>query len=200
MTRGPLFRVPLGVCAGIAPFNFPAMIPLWMFPLAIATGNTFVLKPSERVPSCAQRLVELMCVSTPDGSLSVPLPLPLLLSQSTRSSPAHALAIDLSHGSDDREEAGSPPGVVNIVHGSVDTVNFLCDEPRIKALSFVGSNQAGEHIYQRGSAAGKRVQVCEEGGCRRGGSGCSACERVPGGARATSARASTRAVFTRSAV
>jgi len=41
---------PLGVCAGIAPFNFPAMIPMWMFPLAIASGNTYVLKPSERVP------------------------------------------------------------------------------------------------------------------------------------------------------
>ena len=96
MTPGPLFRVPLGVCAGIDPFNFPAMIPLWMFPLAIATGNTFVLKPSERVPSCAQRLVELMCVSTPDGSLSVPLPLPLLLSQSTRPLP-HTHSRSISH-------------------------------------------------------------------------------------------------------
>jgi len=110
------YRVPLGVCGGIAPFNFPAMIPLWMYPLAITTGNTYVLKPSERVPTTAQKLVQLL------------------------------------------EEAGSPPGVVNIIHGSVDTVNFLCDEPRIRALSFVGSNQAGEHIYNRGSANGKRVQ------------------------------------------
>jgi malonate-semialdehyde dehydrogenase (acetylating)/methylmalonate-semialdehyde dehydrogenase len=53
------FRQPLGVCVGITPFNFPAMIPLWMFPLAIVCGNTFVLKPSERDPSCALRLVEL---------------------------------------------------------------------------------------------------------------------------------------------
>ncbi len=52
-------RQPLGVCAGITPFNFPAMIPLWMFPLAVACGNTFVLKPSERDPSCPLRLVEL---------------------------------------------------------------------------------------------------------------------------------------------
>ena len=44
------YRHPLGVCAGIAPFNFPAMIPLWMIPMAITTGNTYVLKPSERVP------------------------------------------------------------------------------------------------------------------------------------------------------
>ena len=45
-------RQPLGVCAGITPFNFPAMVPMWMFPMAIACGNTFILKPSEKVPSC----------------------------------------------------------------------------------------------------------------------------------------------------
>jgi malonate-semialdehyde dehydrogenase (acetylating)/methylmalonate-semialdehyde dehydrogenase len=53
-------RCPLGVCVGITPFNFPAMIPLWMYPLALATGNTFVLKPSERVPFTALRLAELL--------------------------------------------------------------------------------------------------------------------------------------------
>jgi malonate-semialdehyde dehydrogenase (acetylating)/methylmalonate-semialdehyde dehydrogenase len=53
-------RYPLGVCVGITPFNFPAMIPLWMFPLALVTGNTFVLKPSERVPFTALRLAELL--------------------------------------------------------------------------------------------------------------------------------------------
>lgn len=52
-------KQPLGVCAGITPFNFPAMIPLWMFPMAVACGNTFILKPSEKDPSCAIRLVEL---------------------------------------------------------------------------------------------------------------------------------------------
>ncbi|HYC72833.1 MAG TPA: CoA-acylating methylmalonate-semialdehyde dehydrogenase [Opitutaceae bacterium] len=57
---GELARHPLGVCAGITPFNFPAMIPLWMFPLALVCGNTFVLKPSERVPLTAQRLIELL--------------------------------------------------------------------------------------------------------------------------------------------
>ncbi|MEG1201919.1 MAG: aldehyde dehydrogenase family protein, partial [Comamonas sp.] len=50
---------PLGVCAGITPFNFPAMIPLWMFPMAIATGNTFILKPSEQDPMVTMRLCEL---------------------------------------------------------------------------------------------------------------------------------------------
>jgi malonate-semialdehyde dehydrogenase (acetylating)/methylmalonate-semialdehyde dehydrogenase len=53
------FRQPLGVCAGIGPFNFPAMIPLWMAPIAIACGNTFIMKPSERVPSLSLRLAEL---------------------------------------------------------------------------------------------------------------------------------------------
>jgi malonate-semialdehyde dehydrogenase (acetylating)/methylmalonate-semialdehyde dehydrogenase len=53
-------RQPVGVCAGITPFNFPAMVPLWMFPIALACGNTFVLKPSEKDPSCALRLAELL--------------------------------------------------------------------------------------------------------------------------------------------
>ena len=52
-------RQPLGVCAGITPFNFPAMVPMWMFPMAIACGNTFILKPSEKDPSCPLRLAEL---------------------------------------------------------------------------------------------------------------------------------------------
>ena len=52
-------REPLGICAGISPFNFPAMVPMWMFPLAIACGNTFILKPSEKVPLTAVKLVKL---------------------------------------------------------------------------------------------------------------------------------------------
>lgn len=63
---------PLGVCAGITPFNFPAMIPLWMFPMAIATGNTFVLKPSEQDPMVPMRLVELALeAGVPEGVLNV---------------------------------------------------------------------------------------------------------------------------------
>ncbi|KAG2185934.1 hypothetical protein INT43_002372 [Umbelopsis isabellina] len=111
------FREPLGVTAGICPFNFPAMIPLWMFPLALATGNTMVLKPSERDPGASMMLAQLAA------------------------------------------EAGVPKGVLNIVHGSIDTVNYICDEPRIKAISFVGSDHAGKHIYDRGGANGKRVQA-----------------------------------------
>ncbi|MDO5769642.1 MAG: CoA-acylating methylmalonate-semialdehyde dehydrogenase [Psychrobacter sp.] len=63
---------PLGVCAGITPFNFPAMIPLWMFPMAIATGNTFILKPSEQDPMVTMRLVELAVeAGIPEGVLNV---------------------------------------------------------------------------------------------------------------------------------
>ncbi|MGQ3057480.1 MAG: aldehyde dehydrogenase family protein, partial [Nevskia sp.] len=63
---------PLGVCAGITPFNFPAMIPLWMFPMAIATGNTFILKPSEQDPLVTMRLVELALeAGIPKGVLNV---------------------------------------------------------------------------------------------------------------------------------
>ena len=66
------FRQPLGVCAGVCPFNFPAMIPLWMFPLAVACGNAFVLKPSERVPMTAMRLGELFIkAGAPKGLLQI---------------------------------------------------------------------------------------------------------------------------------
>ncbi|XP_028754055.1 methylmalonate-semialdehyde dehydrogenase [acylating], mitochondrial [Neltuma alba] len=109
-------REPLGVCAGICPFNFPAMIPLWMFPVAVTCGNTFVLKPSEKDPGAAVMLAELAL------------------------------------------EAGLPEGVLNIVHGTNDIVNAICDDDDIKAVSFVGSNVAGMHIYSRASAKGKRVQ------------------------------------------
>ncbi|XP_022093151.1 probable methylmalonate-semialdehyde dehydrogenase [acylating], mitochondrial isoform X2 [Acanthaster planci] len=110
-------RVPLGVCAGITPFNFPAMIPLWMFPVAAVCGNTYVMKPSERDPGACMMLVEMA------------------------------------------KEAGLPDGVVNVIHGQHDAVNFICDNPAIKAISFVGSDQAGIYIHERGSRNGKRVQA-----------------------------------------
>ncbi|SMQ50219.1 unnamed protein product [Zymoseptoria tritici ST99CH_3D7] len=111
------YREPLGIIAAICPFNFPAMIPLWTIPVATITGNTCIIKPSERDPGAAMILAELA------------------------------------------EKAGFPPGVINIIHGSAKTVDFIIDEPRIKAISFVGSNKAGEYIYTRGSANGKRVQA-----------------------------------------
>ncbi|XP_039597696.1 methylmalonate-semialdehyde dehydrogenase [acylating], mitochondrial [Polypterus senegalus] len=110
------YRLPLGVCAGIAPFNFPAMIPLWMFPMGMVCGNTYLMKPSERVPGATMLLAKLL------------------------------------------QDAGAPDGTLNIIHGQHDAVNFVCDHPDIKAISFVGSNQAGEYIYERGSRNGKRVQ------------------------------------------
>lgn len=109
-------RVPLGVTAGITPFNFPAMIPLWMFPMALITGNTMVVKPSERDPGATMFMMNLV------------------------------------------NEAGFPKGTVNVIHGARDAVNFILDDPDIKAVSFVGSDQAGKHIYERGSKNGKRVQ------------------------------------------
>jgi malonate-semialdehyde dehydrogenase (acetylating)/methylmalonate-semialdehyde dehydrogenase len=66
------FRTPLGVCGGITPFNFPAMVPLWMFPLAITLGNTYVLKPSEKVAGAAVYLMDLLKeAGVPDGVVNM---------------------------------------------------------------------------------------------------------------------------------
>ena len=110
-------RNPVGVCVGITPFNFPFMVPLWMFPMAIACGNTFILKPSDKVPRTAVRLVEL----------------------------AH--------------EAGLPAGVLNLVHGAKSTVDSLLTDPRVRAVSFVGSSAVAKYIYQTAANNGKRVQA-----------------------------------------
>ena len=110
-------RQSLGVCAGITPFNFPAMVPMWMFPVAIACGNTFVLKPSEKDPSCPLRLAELML------------------------------------------EAGAPPGVLNVVNGDKESVDTLLHDPRVKAVSFVGSTPIAKYVFATASVNGKRVQA-----------------------------------------
>ncbi len=110
-------RQPVGVCAAITPFNFPAMVPMWFLPFAIACGNTFVLKPSEQVPLTSELMVGML------------------------------------------EECGLPPGVVNLVHGGVDAVNGLLDDPGIQAISFVGSVATAKYIYQRAAGNGKRVQA-----------------------------------------
>lgn len=111
------YRYPVGVVGGISPFNFPMMVPCWMFPMAIACGNTFVLKPSEKTPLLVERLVELFT------------------------------------------EAGLPKGVLNVVHGAHDVVNGILDNPKITAISFVGSKPVGEYVYKRGSQNLKRVQA-----------------------------------------
>jgi malonate-semialdehyde dehydrogenase (acetylating) / methylmalonate-semialdehyde dehydrogenase len=110
-------RQPLGVVAGITPFNFPAMVPMWMYPVAIACGNSFVLKPSERDPSTSMLIWDLF------------------------------------------QEAGFPPGVLNVVHGDREAVDAILDHPDVKAVSFVGSTPVAEHVYARGSTSGKRVQA-----------------------------------------
>jgi malonate-semialdehyde dehydrogenase (acetylating)/methylmalonate-semialdehyde dehydrogenase len=110
-------RQPIGIGAGITPFNFPAMIPMWMFAPAIACGNAFILKPSERDPSVPVRLAELFL------------------------------------------EAGAPEGILQVVHGNKDMVDAILDHPSIAAISFVGSSDIAHYVYQRGVAAGKRVQA-----------------------------------------
>ncbi len=110
-------RQPLGIGAGITPFNFPAMIPLWMGAVATACGNAFILKPSERDPSVPVRLAELM------------------------------------------REAGMPEGIFQVVHGDKEMVDAILDHPAIAAVSFVGSSDIAHYVYNRGVAAGKRVQA-----------------------------------------
>ena len=110
-------RQPVGVVAGITPFNFPAMVPLWMYPLAIACGNTFVLKPSEKDPTVVLRIAELLA------------------------------------------EADLPAGVFNVVNGDKESVDALLDNPKVGAVSFVGSTPIGHYVYSRGTDSGKRVQA-----------------------------------------
>ncbi len=112
-----MYRYPLGVVVGIPPFNFPVMIPLWMMPLAVVAGNTFILKPSERTPLGAVRLAEIF------------------------------------------QEAGFPPGVLNLVHGARETVEALIAAPEVQAVSFVGSAPVARQIYQDAARYGKRVQA-----------------------------------------
>jgi len=94
------YKVPLGVTASICPFNFPAMIPLWSFPISVACGNAAILKPSERVPGASMILADLFT------------------------------------------KAGAPAGLLNVIHGQHEAVDFICEHPDIKAVSFVGSDQA----------------------------------------------------------
>lgn len=112
-----MVRQPVGVVACITPFNFPAMVPLWMVTTAIAAGNTVILKPSEKDPSAANWLAAAF------------------------------------------KEAGLPDGVLNVVHGDKEAVDFLLDSPRVKAISFVGSTPVAKAIYTAAAAKGKRVQA-----------------------------------------
>ena len=113
------YREPLGVVGGIVPFNFPAMIPWgWMVPVALATGNTVVLKANTQTPLTSMRMLELFY-----------------------------------------EEAKFPKGVVNLVTCSRHEAELLLTDPRVKAITFVGTTKVGKHIYSVASANGKRVQA-----------------------------------------
>lgn len=106
---------PLGVVAGITPFNFPVMVPLWMIPLAITVGNTFILKPSEQTPLASLKIAEYL------------------------------------------DQAGLPKGVFNVVNGSRNIVEAICDHPKIKAVAFVGSSNVAKVVYSRSTKKGKRA-------------------------------------------
>jgi malonate-semialdehyde dehydrogenase (acetylating) / methylmalonate-semialdehyde dehydrogenase len=110
-------RQPLGVVGVISPFNFPAMVPLWYLPMAIATGNTVVLKPSEKDPSASIWIAKLY------------------------------------------SEAGLPDGVLNVVNGDKESVDTLLEHPDVQSISFVGSTPIAKYVYEKGTAAGKRVQA-----------------------------------------
>lgn len=117
-----MIRQPVGVCAAICPFNFPGMIPFWFMPYALACGNTYIIKPSEKVPHTMQKIVQLV------------------------------------------EQAGFPPGVVNLVNGAKEAVDGLLHHPAVRAISFVGSTAVAKYIYSTGAANGKRVQA--QGGAK----------------------------------
>ncbi len=117
-----VIRQPLGVGACISPFNFPIMIPFWFMPYAIACGNTYIVKPSEKVPMTMTRIFELL------------------------------------------ESINLPKGVLNMVHGGKESVDAILKHPFIPAISFVGSTAVAKHVYQTGTANGKRVQA--QGGAK----------------------------------
>ncbi|HIP86924.1 MAG TPA: CoA-acylating methylmalonate-semialdehyde dehydrogenase [Anaerolineales bacterium] len=111
---------PVGVFCCVAPFNFPAMVPFWFLPYAVACGNTYIVKPSEVCPISQNRIFELM------------------------------------------DEVDFPPGVVNLVNGSKETVDMLLTHPDVAGVSFVGSTPVARHIYRTAAAHGKRAQ-CQAG-------------------------------------
>ena len=108
---------PVGVAVGITPFNFPVMVPMWMLANALACGNAFVLKPSEKDPSASLLLAELV------------------------------------------QRAGFPDGIFNVVQGDAEAVDALLTHGEVDAVSFVGSTAVARHVYETGTAHGKRVQA-----------------------------------------
>ena len=114
-------RLPLGVVGCIVPFNFPLLVPLLTSAMAVACGNSIIMKPSEKVPSSALRLAELW------------------------------------------KEAGLPDGVWNVVNGDKEAVDAILNHPDIAAISFVGSRDIGDYVYNTASALKKRVACFNAG-------------------------------------
>lgn len=108
-------RVPMGIVGCITPFNFPVMVPVVMFTMAIAVGNAIVWKPSEKVPTAGLEIARLL------------------------------------------KEAGLPDGVFNVLNGDKELVDAILAHPSIPAISFVGSTNVGEYVYQKGTSHNKRV-------------------------------------------
>ncbi len=174
-------RCPLGVCVGITPFNFPAMIPLWMFPLALVTGNTFVLKPSERVPFTAIRLAELLAeAGLPKGvfnlvhggkpSVDALLTHPLVKAVSFVGSTPIARYIHLTastHGKRVQANGGAknfvvvmPDSDVNKTVEGVMNAAFGCAGERCMAgSSVVTIGNRGRHIMSDLAAAAQKMKV-----------------------------------------
>ncbi|KAH9621882.1 hypothetical protein KSS87_019469 [Heliosperma pusillum] len=144
-------REPLGVCAGICQFNYPALVSLWMFPISIICGNTFVLKPSEKNPAelrigaCEVNIVHL-CKGRGNAE-------DFNTSQHFAVLGASLKLVELAM------EAGLPDGVLNIVHGGNEIVDFICGDDDVKAISFVGCHTTAMRIYSQAAARGKRVEV-----------------------------------------
>ena len=128
------YKEPLGVTAAICPFSQSNSIP-YVVSLLIICPDFPAMIPLWCLPTA---VITGNCI---------------ILKPSERDPGACMILAELAR------EAGFPPGVVNIVHGGAPTVDFILDEPAIKAISFVGSNKAGEYIYRRGSENGKRVQA-----------------------------------------
>jgi malonate-semialdehyde dehydrogenase (acetylating) / methylmalonate-semialdehyde dehydrogenase len=115
-----MIRQPVGVGAAICPFNFPAMIAFWFMPYAVACGNPFIIKPSERVPMTMMALFKLI------------------------------------------DQAGFPPGVVEMLQGGKTVSETLIDHPAVRSISFVGSTPVAKAVYARAASQGKRAQ-CQGG-------------------------------------
>ncbi|XP_074328412.1 methylmalonate-semialdehyde dehydrogenase [acylating], mitochondrial-like [Apium graveolens] len=130
-------REPLGICAGICPSNFPGMVPLWMFPISVTCGNTFILKASERDSAACLTSAELGTeAGLPNGVLNV----------------IHGTNVSFTFSFFVFER------LVTFTSLLADFINAICDSDEIKAVSFVSPDTVGMYVNARASANGKRVQ------------------------------------------